>query len=64
MLTNEEASIFNKRYYNNLKKEVFPVDFIVLKVELKKFDSLLFIEQRSTNVNLEYDFIKKRSDKF
>ena len=28
-------------------------------MNLKEFDSLVFIEQRSTNVNLEYDFVKK-----
>ena len=45
----------------NLKKRAERISqiFSSLKVNLKEFDSLVFIEQRSTNVNLEYDFVKK-----
>jgi hypothetical protein len=44
----------------NLKKRAERISqiFSSLKVSLKEFDSLVFIEQRSTNVNLEYDFVK------
>ena len=45
----------------NLKKRAEKISqiFSSLKLNLKEFDSLVFIEQRSTNVNLEYDFVKK-----
>jgi hypothetical protein len=45
----------------NLKKRTERISqiFSSLNVSLKEFDSLVFIEQRSTNVNLEYDFVKK-----
>ncbi|NVK53051.1 MAG: hypothetical protein HWD85_08965 [Flavobacteriaceae bacterium] len=45
----------------NLKKRAERISqiFSSLKLSLKELNSLVFIEQRSTNVNLEYDFVKK-----
>ena len=55
----EEELLFQAKENHNKRAERLSQIFSSLKVNLKKSDSLVFIEQRSTNVNLEYDFVKK-----
>jgi len=55
----EEELLFQAKENHKKRAEKLSQIFSSLKVNLKEFDSLVFIEQRSTNLNLEYDFVKK-----
>lgn len=54
-----EELLFQAKQNHNKRAEKLSQIFSSLKVSLKESDSLVFIEQRSTNINLEYDFVKK-----
>ncbi|SEL14498.1 hypothetical protein SAMN04488008_1031 [Maribacter orientalis] len=55
----EEELLFQAKENHNKRAERLSQIFSSLKINLKELDSLVFIEQRSTNSNFENDFVKK-----
>lgn len=55
----EQELLFQAKENHNKRAERLSQIFSSLKISLKELDSLVFIEQRSTNSNFENDFVKK-----